>query len=79
MTRKPFGTRSSWYEVYLGIQRGDLVRPAECEQCRIACKPDAAHYDYNEPLRVRWLCRKCHRRWDVAVHKPSHRIHTEAA
>ncbi|MCC7409315.1 MAG: hypothetical protein IT442_14715 [Phycisphaeraceae bacterium] len=25
---------------------------------------EAAHFNYDEPLRVRWLCCSCHRRWD---------------
>jgi len=52
------------------IAAGNLVRPTQCEECgadgRII---EAAHYDYNQPLHVRWLCRSCHVRWDKAEPK----------
>ena len=47
------------------IQAGHVVRPSACEECgRMGRRIEAAHYDYDEPLRVRWLCRSCHARWD---------------
>jgi hypothetical protein len=54
------------------IKKGLLTRPAECEECRKACKPEAAHRDYARPLDVRWLCRSCHRRWDRAEPKSAY-------
>lgn len=50
--------------VYKAVRDGRLTRPAACEQCGAACKPEAAHADYEQPLLVRWLCAKCHRAWD---------------
>jgi hypothetical protein len=42
-----------------------IIRPAVCEECGATGRPiEGAHYNYDEPLRVRWLCRSCHRRWD---------------
>jgi hypothetical protein len=46
------------------IRAGQMVRPDSCEQCSKLCKPDAAHYDYSDQFRVRWLCRSCHTQWD---------------
>lgn len=46
------------------VQAGHIQRPQACEQCGRQGRIEAAHYDYNEPLRVRWLCRPCHVRWD---------------
>ena len=47
------------------IQAGHIVRPSICEECgATGGYIEAAHYNYDEPLRVRWLCRSCHRRWD---------------
>ena len=54
--------------VRAAIQRGDLVRPTECEVC---CRPpgvssigtplvQAHHDDYAKPLDVRWVCQLCH-------------------
>jgi len=47
-----------------------LVRPKQCEDCRDECRAEAAHYNYDEPLVVRWLCSSCHRYWDVEEPKP---------
>ncbi|MGE4157629.1 MAG: hypothetical protein AB7F75_00865 [Planctomycetota bacterium] len=47
------------------VQAGHIVRPDCCEACGEKSKRiEAAHYTYDEPLRVRWLCVSCHRRWD---------------
>lgn len=39
--------------------RAGLLEKKPCEQCGEA-KVDAHHSDYNRPLLVQWLCRKCH-------------------
>ena len=59
--------------VYRAIRSGILRRPGSCEDCGAYCKPDAAHYDYADPIRVRWLCRSCHARWDHAEPKGGYR------
>src|SRR5690606_23872007 len=47
------------------IKVGHLVRPEACEECGATGRRiEAAHYNYEEPLKVRWLCRSCHVRWD---------------
>lgn len=47
------------------IQAGNIVRPTRCEECGATDRPiEGAHFNYDEPLRVRWLCVPCHRRWD---------------
>lgn len=51
------------------IKRGNLTRPETCEQCGLTGRIEAAHYDYSEPLRVRWLCKSCHVLWDRAQPK----------
>lgn len=44
---------------------GHLVRPGACSECGATGRRiEGAHFDYDEPLRVRWLCVPCHRRWD---------------
>lgn len=49
---------SARHKVKDAIKRGDLVR-LPCAYCG-DLKTDAHHDDYNKPLDVAWLCRKCH-------------------
>jgi len=52
------------------IKAGNIVRPSTCEECGCSDrKIEGAHFNYDEPLRVRWLCRSCHIRWDKAEPK----------
>jgi hypothetical protein len=47
------------------VQAGHIVRPTTCEECGATDRRiEGAHFNYDEPLRVRWLCVPCHRRWD---------------
>jgi hypothetical protein len=47
------------------VLAGHIIRPSACQQCgTTARKIEAAHFNYDEPLRVRWLCKSCHARWD---------------
>jgi Bacillus phage endonuclease len=46
--------------VELSIKYGFLKRPDKCSECDVLGKIDAHHEDYNKPLDVIWLCRKCH-------------------
>src|SRR5678815_445817 len=50
--------------VAYAVQTGKLVRPTTCDECGQERKIEAAHYDYSDPMRVRWLCIPCHRKWD---------------
>jgi hypothetical protein len=53
------------------VQAGNIVRPDACEECGATDRCiEAAHFNYDEPLRVRWLCVPCHRRWDKS--EPKH-------
>ena len=47
------------------VRRGLLVKAERCEECNSETFIEAAHSDYSQPLMVRWLCRRCHRRWDA--------------
>lgn len=52
------------------IRDGKVVRPTSCEECGASGVPiEGAHWDYSRPFDVRWLCRRCHRRWDAAAPK----------
>jgi hypothetical protein len=59
--------------VYTAVKNGTLVRPAACEECGRVCRVDGAHFNYVEKLRVRWLCRSCHTKWDAS--KPKSKTH----
>ena len=49
------------------IQIGNIIRPVVCEECKATgSKIEGAHYSYDEPLNVRWLCKSCHVKWDKA-------------
>jgi len=56
--------RAAQRKIAYYIQTGKIIRPNICEKCFIECKAEAAHFNYDEPLRVRWLCRSCHIKWD---------------
>ncbi len=45
------------------VESGKLIRPKICTECKKSHKfIDAHHPDYNKPLDIIWLCRRCHAR-----------------
>lgn len=66
--------KSAHGKVEKAILRGDLTRPDSCEECEEIPETmkdgrtsiQAHHDDYDEPLKVRWLCQQCHHE----THKP---------
>lgn len=52
--------RAAHLLVSRAIKSGRLIRPSACSSCGAGCVPHAHHDDYTKPLRVRWLCPKCH-------------------
>lgn len=55
--------------VRVAIRQGKLKR-GKCEQCG-SLRCDAHHDDYGQPLKVRWLCRRCHQRLHAKSRKRS--------
>ena len=54
---------SKWdvrHAVAYAVKTGRLERPGNCSRCQTPCKPDGHHSDYNRPMDVEWLCRRCH-------------------
>ncbi len=47
------------------IRDGKLIRPSHCESCSKKRFVEAHHKDYSKPLVVNWLCKECHKEWDV--------------
>jgi len=43
------------------LARGKLSRGTECDTCGDPGKLHAHHHDYSKPLKVVWLCPKCHK------------------
>lgn len=48
------------------VRKGLIQRLTACQDCGQEGYVEGAHLDYSKPLEVRWLCRRCHRRWDAA-------------
>lgn len=42
------------------IQSGKMVKPETCVECGAFGKVEAHHEDYNKPLEVLWVCKRCH-------------------
>jgi len=49
------------------IASGAIIRPNVCERCNENVFTEASHDDYNEPLKVEWLCRPCHMKKDRRI------------
>src|SRR5262245_21627464 len=49
----------AWIITSAAIARGKLLKKP-CEVCACVLNVQAHHDDYNEPLAVRWLCKKHH-------------------
>lgn len=49
-------------KVQKALANKSLSRPNLCSNCGMVCVPEAHHDDYDKPLDVIWLCRKCHKK-----------------
>lgn len=47
-------------KVKRALKSGKIVRPEYCEVCGKKCRTEAHHKNYDESLRVVWMCRTCH-------------------
>ena len=52
--------------IHQALKWGVIVRPPICQKCGAGCKPQVHHLSYDPPLRMEWLCHKCH----VLAHHP---------
>ena len=49
------------------VRSGRLYKPYNCSECKKTFsknKIEGHHEDYDKPLEVRWLCRRCHKKLD---------------
>lgn len=50
--------------VRTAVARGKIIKPTSCSSClsEVPRSRDlhAHHDDYDKPLEIRWLCRRCH-------------------
>jgi len=60
-------TRSARYAAALGEQLGLIERPHACVWCRRRQRLQRHHWDYDDPLRVTFLCEDCHAIADTMV------------
>ena len=49
------GNKARW-----AVRQGRLIKPDKCEDCHKSVTLTMHHEDYDKPLEVVWLCRKCH-------------------
>lgn len=50
--------------LFLAIKGKMITRPKNCEVCNFFGDIEGHHQDYNKPLDVKWVCKKCH----LAIH-----------
>jgi hypothetical protein len=51
------------------LRRGLITKPDRCEGCSKPGPLEAHHHDHRDPLRIAWLCRKCHKRLHGALRR----------
>jgi len=42
------------------VRVGHIKKPKICSKCKKRTKIEGHHPDYKKPLKVKWVCRKCH-------------------
>lgn len=57
------GKRQARSAMQIATDKGIIKRGEACELCKSADFVEGHHDDYNKPLTVRWLCKKCHFAW----------------
>lgn len=51
------------------VKDGRLIRPRNCDVCdRVPRSIEGHHADYSKPLKVEWLCKRCHKAADERDH-----------
>lgn len=64
--------RKAHQHVMWAVKLGVLIKPDECQVCKIQDKLHAHHHDYSKPLEVEFLCYTCH------MHKHGKMLYTDS-
>jgi len=56
--------------IHNALIAGKIIRPNNCSMCKVKCRPDGHHFDYLKPLKVVWVCKKCH----IKIHLKTKRL-----
>lgn len=67
--RKKYQKKECYLVMLRAFTSGKLTRPDNCSMCKKKCVPDAHHEDYDKPIEVIFLCKRCH--YDIHVKKRS--------
>ncbi len=59
-TLKFYEKQLARYAVYNALQSGVLKKPKKCPKCQSSKDIQGHHADYENPLKVKWMCRSCH-------------------
>jgi len=62
--------RRTHQKVHKAVKSGTLEKPECCEACDNTTNIVGHHEDYDKPLEVLWLCRRCH----GMLHRSNERI-----
>lgn len=54
-----FKQQTRW-KVWWALKKGKIKKPIHCQNCKQLNKLEGHHNDYSKPLKVLWLCKKCH-------------------
>jgi ribosomal protein S27AE len=57
------GKKQARQAMQIATDKGIIRRGTVCEQCGDGGVVEGHHDDYNKPLSVRWLCKRCHFEW----------------
>ena len=55
---------NAYSKLHYAVRVGNLVKPINCEDCGEIKPLEGHHPDYSDPLKVKWLCLKCHNKAD---------------
>ena len=78
--RKKRHDRAAYPEVFRAreavkraVKNGRLQRPTQCTKCHQTKRLYAHHPNYQQPLKVQWLCNPCHRLIHPGTKRPEGR------